>query len=241
VLQIFKEQGCLALLVCVLVQGHSAVLNLLLQHQLVTDVNVADESGVTALHLAAAAGRLEAVQALLEAGADVDVCSSSALATPLHFAVASGIISAAVMPSAEELPGCQLQLQAVKSCSSSTAAAADTVAVLLDAGADTDAQDASGWQPLHWAVARGCPATAKLLLKQQQTAAAGSSSSSSSRRAVAVTRAERWSLLHLAVLMKDERMVQLLLQQPDCQVKPVKVSWWAAAAAVLGSSGASPP
>jgi ankyrin repeat protein len=75
----------------VAMQGHDAVLQLLLQRGCIPNVNVADKCGSTALHTAAAGGHLAAVQLLLQAGAAVDACAS-ANATALHCAAAAGLV-----------------------------------------------------------------------------------------------------------------------------------------------------
>jgi len=53
------------------------------------DVNAADQSGLTALHAAAAMGRTEAVRLLVESGADVAQLTASGL-TALSIAEAGG-------------------------------------------------------------------------------------------------------------------------------------------------------
>lgn len=100
-------------------------------------VNAYAGDGFTALGLAAFFKRPEAVRALLEAGADVHLASRPAGFTPLHSAVADD---------------------------AGTIALRDIVRMLLDAGADPNAQSASGGTPLHTAAFTGDVAVARMLL-----------------------------------------------------------------------------
>jgi ankyrin repeat protein len=55
-----------------------------------TDVNLKDQAGATPLHYAAAAGRLQIVQLLLERGANPNVRTITTEQTPLHMAAMAG-------------------------------------------------------------------------------------------------------------------------------------------------------
>ncbi|KDO31978.1 hypothetical protein SPRG_03194 [Saprolegnia parasitica CBS 223.65] len=67
------------------VEGHDVFLQVLLETRLVTDVNMQDVDGCSALYYAAANGHVDVVRRLLEAGADPNLCSVRR--SPLHCAV----------------------------------------------------------------------------------------------------------------------------------------------------------
>ena len=98
-------------------------------------------AGDTALHIAAAAHRVELVRTLIAAGGDVRARNRRG-AEPLHYA-------------ADGTPG----LPAWK-----PSAQAATIALLIKAGADPNALDKSGVAPLHRAVRTRCAAAVKALL-----------------------------------------------------------------------------
>ena len=98
-------------------------------------------AGDTALHIAAAAHRVELVRTLIAAGGDVSARNRRG-AEPLHYA-------------ADGTPG----LPAWK-----PSAQAATIALLIKAGADPNALDKSGVAPLHRAVRTRCAAAVKALL-----------------------------------------------------------------------------
>jgi ankyrin repeat protein len=163
-----------------------------------------------------------AVAALLAAGASATAATAAGRQSPLHCAAAGGVLLAAQ----EQEPGQELSLLPGcwgSSCSAANArATAAVMAALLAAGSDAAAADALGWRPLHWAVARGCLPAGKLLLQHHQAAAAGSKldgGSSCVDAANAASERERWSPLHLAVLLQHRKLAALLLSQPGCQVR----------------------
>jgi hypothetical protein len=98
-------------------------------------------AGDTALHIAAAAGRLEIVRQLIASGADVRARNRRG-AEPLHYAV-------------DGVPG---------SSTWNPAAQAAIVARLIEAGADANAGDRGGVTPLHRAVRNRCAAAVSALL-----------------------------------------------------------------------------
>ena len=97
--------------------------------------------GDTALHIAAAAYRLEIVRKLIAMGGDVRARNRRG-AEPLHYAV-------------DGTPG---------SCTWNPSAQAAIVASLIEAGADPNAADRSGVTPLHRAVRTRCAAAVSALL-----------------------------------------------------------------------------
>jgi hypothetical protein len=98
-------------------------------------------AGDTALHIAAAGYRVEVAARLIDLGAEVGARNRRG-AQPLHYA-------------ADGLPG---------SPGWNPAAQADTIALLIAAGADPNAADASGVAPLHRAVRTRCAAAVDALL-----------------------------------------------------------------------------
>jgi hypothetical protein len=100
-------------------------------------------AGDTVLHLASAGYRVEIVGQLLAAGADPNVPGHHRHATPLHYA-ADGYINGAGWDSDRQVK---------------------TIEVLLEAGADINAQDKNGATPLHRAVRTRCAAAVRCLLK----------------------------------------------------------------------------
>eukprot|EP00775_Hariotina_reticulata_P009518 gene9518-9683_t len=145
-------------------QGHTAVLKVLLQQQLVNDVNAADDSGITALHLAAAAGHLEAVQALLEAGAKgwqhcaPGSCEKGSSGGNSTVSFRMDVQQAGVQQHSQEAVRTLLQLAVA-------AGSVEVVQLLLQGGADPDAMaSTSSATPLHVAVAEGHSAVAEALL-----------------------------------------------------------------------------
>jgi hypothetical protein len=98
--------------------------------------------GDTALHLAAAGYRIEIVELLLAAGADVNSIANHRRSSPLHYAV-DGFITGPAWDPAEQVR---------------------TIRCLLDAGADLQAQDKNGATPLHRAVRTRCAAAVQFLL-----------------------------------------------------------------------------
>jgi hypothetical protein len=99
--------------------------------------------GDTALHLAAAGYRVDIVRRLLAAGADPNAARNHRQSGPLHYA-ADGYINGPAWDAKRQVK---------------------TIGVLLDAGAEINAQDKNGAVPLHRAVRTRCAAAVKCLLK----------------------------------------------------------------------------
>jgi ankyrin repeat protein len=98
-------------------------------------------AGDTALHIAAAAYRKNLVQDLVALGADVRARNRRG-AEPLHYAADGMPASRHWDPSAQ----------------------VETIACLLDAGADPNSVDKSGVMPLHRAIRNRCAAAVRALL-----------------------------------------------------------------------------
>lgn len=99
--------------------------------------------GDTALHLAAAGHRVEIVQLLLNFGSDPNASMNHRQGRPLHYAADGYIDGPAWDP--------ERQVR--------------TLELLLDAGAEVNAQDKNGATALHRAVRTRCAAAARALLK----------------------------------------------------------------------------
>ena len=100
-------------------------------------------AGDTALHVAAAGHWVEIAKLLLAAGADVNAVGKHRHSQPLHYA-ADGYL---------ENPAWVAKRQVA------------TIRLLLDAGADLQAQDKNGATPLHRAVRTRCAAAVRCLLE----------------------------------------------------------------------------
>jgi hypothetical protein len=96
------------------------------------------------LHLAAAGHRVEIGKLLLAAGAEVNAMMNHRVSGPLHYAADGNLIT----------PDWNAERQ-VK-----------MIVLLLDAGAEIDAQDKNGATPLHRAVRTRCAAAVRCLLER---------------------------------------------------------------------------
>jgi ankyrin repeat protein len=135
-------------------------------------VNVREQSGLTPLHLAASAGNLPAVQALLTARADVRIASKAG-ATALHWAAARGrteavqaLLAAKAAVNATDGEG-QTPLQMAVA-----AGHPETVRALVEKGADPNLADRRGQNALACAEAYNRPAIATYLRQHGTRAAA---------------------------------------------------------------------
>jgi ankyrin repeat protein len=124
-----------------------------------------EEAGGTALIVASAAGRSEAVELLLRKGAAVgaqDERGWTALMRAAYFGhgrVASLLLEAGADPNVGEKYQGATALHFA-----SRQDRHDVVRSLLEAGADPNAALSNGWTPLLWAVERGSVETVRLLL-----------------------------------------------------------------------------
>jgi hypothetical protein len=186
-------------------QGHAAVLQLLLQSGCIPDVNIADKCGSTALHTAAAGGHLAAVQLLLQAGVAVDACAT-ANATALHCAAAAGLV---MCPDAAAVVKERIRRQDISSSSSSGALGQQQQqqecgrwpGLLIDfrsySSSSSSSSKCSSVSDLSCDVAAASAVVAALLAAGASTAAADSAG---------------WLPLHWAVARGCSRTVQHLLQ-----------------------------
>jgi ankyrin repeat protein len=126
---------------------------------------VTDSRRQTPLMLAAAFGTVEAMQALIDAGADVNAVSVSGI-TALHLSVGD-IRKASLLVQHEANINARSQMgRTPLIVASATHGASDVVRLLLEKGADVQAADASGLTPLISAAAANDTTTAKLLLER---------------------------------------------------------------------------
>jgi hypothetical protein len=100
-------------------------------------------AGDTALHVAAAGYRIEIAKMLLAAGADATAAKNHRRSQPVHYAADGSL----------ENPAWDAKRQV------------QMIRLLLDAGAEVNAQDKNGATPLHRAVRTRCAAAVKFLLE----------------------------------------------------------------------------
>lgn len=132
------------------------------------DVNAAQGDGTTALHWAAYHGDLEMTQLLLKAGASVRSVTRIGLMTPLFMACRNGnapvieaLLQAGASAGETNANGTTLLMAA------SAAGSADAVKVLLQHGADVNANDiTNGQTALMFAAARNSASAIKVLLER---------------------------------------------------------------------------
>ena len=136
--------------------------------QILTDksaVNKADSRATTPLHYAAAFGSLESVKLLLEAGADVNV-RNAADATPLVLAAPSPQKVAALLAKGADPKLATKAGRTALLVAAATPSAAESVKMLLDAGADVNALDQRGGSALMEATNAGRADVARLLIER---------------------------------------------------------------------------
>ncbi len=121
------------------------------------DVNEARGDGITALHLAAEQGDVEAVQALLGAGADVGAGTRIGRYTPLHLAARGGhgaVVTLLLDAGADPLAATTNSGATALHLAAGAVWGHGAVAALLQHGADPNAREASAGQtPLMFAAA----------------------------------------------------------------------------------------
>ena len=122
-----------------------------------TDAEATDDVGETALHLAAAAGRLEAVRQLLAHGVRVDAASHEGY-TPLHMAAQHGELDAArLLLEAGASPRAESRALATPLHWAAHHSNAEVFMLLLAKGGQLQAKDASGTTPLALVSENGDP------------------------------------------------------------------------------------
>lgn len=132
----------------------------------VRHLDIVDEDGATALHVAAAGGHLKALKLLIEAGADVNAKDDEG-STPLHQAVATNQYECV----AELAKADGIDLEARDATLATPLLVAATlnlvtiVKLLISKHAQLDAGDERDFTPLHHACAYGYLETVQCLLK----------------------------------------------------------------------------
>lgn len=121
------------------------------------DVNAARGDGITALHLAAEQGDVEAAQALLDAGADVGAGTRIGRYMPLHLAARGGhgdVVAMLLQAGADPLAATTNSGATALHLAAGAVRGHGAVAALLQHGADPNAREASAGQtPLMFAAA----------------------------------------------------------------------------------------
>jgi ankyrin repeat protein len=160
-------------------------------------VSARDASGQTPLELAVSHDRKRVAEALLLAGADVNVKDNNGW-TPLHIAAASGhpdMISLLLAKGAD--PNVRAKDEAAPLLWAAAKDQKQSADLLLAAGADVNARDGFGQTPLHYAAFKGYSDMVMLLLAKGAD--------------VAVRNREGSTALHLAAVSGGKRVVELLL------------------------------
>ena len=147
--------------------GEGAAAQTLLRAE--ADVNAARGDGITALHLAAERGDIEAVQALLDAGADVGAGTRIGSYTPLHLAARGGhgdVVALLLEAGADPLAATTTSRATALHLAAAAVHGQEAVAALLEHGADPNAREASAGQtPLVFAAAANRAEAIEILLE----------------------------------------------------------------------------
>jgi ankyrin repeat protein len=121
------------------------------------DPNAADAGGGVVLTYAAAAGAAEAIELLQKRGAKATPRDLILSATSCSTAAVRVLLAAGLKPDTPVDGNVPLHAAAGENC-------ADTVALLLDRGADVNVKNGDGWTPLIKAASANFPEVARVLL-----------------------------------------------------------------------------
>ncbi|KJH52965.1 ankyrin repeat protein [Dictyocaulus viviparus] len=148
-------------------RGHTGVAQILLQHH--ARIDVFDDNGRTALHLAALNGHLQIVHLLLQNKAFVNSKSKTGEA-PLHLAAQNGhvrVVNVLVQDHGASLEAITLENQTALHFAAKYGQLVVSQ-TLLALGANPNARDDKGQTPLHLAAENDYPDVVKLFLKMKQ-------------------------------------------------------------------------
>jgi len=183
----------------------SSLLWLLLENRANVDAQTKD--GRTALHIAASQGYTSVAWLLLENGATPTLRSNSG-STALHCAATEGHVDVAELlltrkGGTDLVHVADLEGRTALHTASSSGGTV-MVKLLLDSGAQIDAQDREGYTPLHLAVMQERLEVVVHLVKMGADV-----------NAMASKRKKRWTALHEAVHVGNGEIVNALLESPD--------------------------
>jgi ankyrin repeat protein len=156
-----SEEGLTALMIAAL-QGHHGIVKTLLRSRAHVNEKATD-TGLTALHFAV--GHVEAVQKLLEGGAEIDARAING-ATPLMEAAGTGYLdSLRLLLEKGADPNAKLHDGHTVLMAAAWRGRTEVARYLLSAGADVTARDDEGRTAIDIAIERGHKDTAELLEK----------------------------------------------------------------------------
>ena len=154
--------------------GNIEIVNALLENGAKVDVRRTASDGMTPLHWAAIAGWPEATEALIQAGADINLQDLQHDRTPLHWVIYNAPASSQIEMMHLLLDaGADVNLASYGGVTPLMAAIrerfliglAEQVTLLLEAGADPDLQDDFGDAALHYAVRESKKEAVELLIE----------------------------------------------------------------------------
>ncbi|XP_031785459.1 ankycorbin isoform X2 [Nasonia vitripennis] len=184
-------------------------------------VDAPDAEGHTALHLAVIAGDHQLVAVLLANGADVNAKDLEGHSV-LHWATVCGevecvrlVLAAGARPSTADLRGGSPLHYAAQCCGAAATAAAElaipkkvglkVLQTLLEFGADVNARDEDGRQPILWAASAGSVEAVLALVRAGGSAVAGASDT------------DGLTALHCAASRGHARCIEALVNLCDAQ------------------------